>query len=146
MCVRNSQPPPAIPCTAATAAQAYRGRVNDFRRLVVWQRAHEATLETYKVTSTFPTSERFGLVSQMRRAAASSAANIAESCGRGTARDEARFLYVAAGSARELEYHALLARDLGYLAPEAYEHLRGLAVEVQCMLAALVRRVPRRPS
>jgi four helix bundle protein len=120
--------------------------VNDFRRLVVWQRAHEATLEAYRVTSSFPASERFGVVSQMRRAAASAAANIAESCGRGTARDEARFLHVAAGSARELEYHALLARDLGYLAPESYERLRGLADEVQHMLTALLRRVPRQPS
>ena len=129
----------------ACAARVYRGCVNDFRRLIVWQRAHEATLETYKGTSSFPACERFGLVTQMRRAAASVAANIAESCGRGTARDEARFLHVAAGSARELEYHALLARDLGLLSPEGYERLNHLVVETQRMLAALLRRVPRPP-
>jgi len=119
--------------------------VNDFRQLIVWQRAHEAVIETYRATGSFPASERYGLVSQMRRAAASVAANIAESCGRGTARDEARFLFVAAGSARELEYHALLARDLELLAPEGYERLQGLVLETQRMLAALLRRVPRPP-
>lgn len=117
--------------------------MNDFRRLIVWQRAHEATLETYRVTGSFPTGERYGLISQMRRAAASVAANIAESCGRGTVRDQARFLHVAAGSAKELEYHALLARDLGFLEPEGYERLNSLVVETQRMLAALLRRVPR---
>jgi len=124
-------------------ARLYFGGVNDFRRLIVWQRAHEATLETYRATGSFPASERYGLVSQMRRAAASVAANIAESCGRGTARDQARFLHVAAGSAKELEYHALLARDLGFLAPEGYERLNSLVVETQRMLTALLRRVPR---
>jgi four helix bundle protein len=117
--------------------------MKDFRRLIVWQRAHEATLEAYRVTGTFPADERFGLVAQIRRAAASVAANIAEGCGRGTARDQARFLHVATGSAKELEYHALLARDLGVLKPEDYERLCGLAVETQRMLAALLRRVPR---
>ena len=117
--------------------------MNDFRRLIVWQRAHEATLETYRVTGSFPTGERYGLISQMRRAAASVAANIAESCGRVTVRDQARFLHVAAGSAKELEYHALLARDLGFLPFEHYERLHGLVIDTQRMLAALLRRVPR---
>jgi four helix bundle protein len=119
--------------------------VNDFRRLILWQRAHEAAIETYRATGSFPASERYGLIGQMRRAAASVAANIAESCGRGTERDEARFLHVAAGSAKELEYHALLARDLGFLAPEGYERLHNLVVETQRMLAALLHRVPRPP-
>jgi len=124
-------------------ARPYFGRVNDFRRLVVWQRAHEAAIATYRATGSFPAGERFGLVSQMRRAAASVGANIAESCGRGTAKDEARFLHFAAGSAKELEYQALLARDLGFLAPEGYERLNILVVETQRMLTALLRRVPR---
>lgn len=117
--------------------------MRDFRRLIVWQRAHEATLETYRCTASFPDGERLGLVTQMRRAAASVAANIAEGCGRGTPMDEARFLRFAAGSAKELEYHALLARDLGYLDPEAHQRLNGLVVETQRMLLALLRRTAR---
>ena len=120
--------------------------MNDFRRLIVWQRAHEATLETYRATGSFPASERYGLVSQMRRAAASVAANIAESCGRATARDEGRFLQVALGSARELEYHVLLARDLGLLDTGAHARLHGLSVDTQKMLSALLRRASRSPS
>jgi four helix bundle protein len=114
--------------------------------LVVWQRAHQAALETYRATRAFPSDERFGLTTQLRRAAASVAANIAESCGRATARDEGRFLQIALGSARELEYHLLLARDLGLLDAEAHTLLHGLSVETQKMLAALLRRASRSPS
>lgn len=114
--------------------------MRDFQQLVIWQRAHQATLETYRSTRAFPEGERLGLVSQMRRAAVSVAANIAEGCGRGTPADEARFLRFAAGSAKELEYHALLARDVGFLDPEDYQRLSGLVVETQRMLAALLRR------
>jgi len=128
------------------SARGYRRCVNDFRRLVVWQRAHEAALETYRATRAFPSDERFGLTTQLRRAAASIAANIAESCGRATARDEGRFLQIALGSARELEYHLLLARDLGLLDAEAHTLLHGLSVETQKMLAALLRRASRSPS
>lgn len=117
--------------------------MQDFRRLVVSQRAHEAALEAYRVTGGFPASERFGLTSQVRRAAVSVAANIAEGCGRNSARDQAWFLHLAAGSAKELEYHALLARDLGLLPPETHERMHGLATETQRMLAALLRRVLR---
>ena len=128
------------------SARGYRRCVNDFRRLVVWQRAHEAALETYRATRAFPSDERFGLTTQLRRAAASVAANIAESCGRATARDEGRFLQIDLGSARELEYHLLLSRDLGLLDPEAHTLLHGLSVETQKMLAELLRRASRSPS
>jgi four helix bundle protein len=79
----------------------------------------------------------------MRRAAASVAANIAESCGRGSARGEVRFLHFAAGSAKELECQALLARDLGFLAQDTYQRLNDLVIETQRMLAALLRRAPK---
>jgi len=120
--------------------------VNDFRRLVVWQRAHEAALESYRATRAFPSDERFGLTAQLRRAAVSVAANIAEGCGRASARDEGRFLQIALGSARELEYHLLLARDLGLLDPEAHARLHGLSVATQKMLTALLLRASRSPS
>ncbi len=117
--------------------------MNDFRRLIVWQRAHQAAVETHRTTTPFSTGDARWLAIQMRRAAASVAANIAESCGRGSLRDEARFLYVAAGSARELQYFAILARDVGVLPEEACARLEGLATETQRMLAVLIRRVPR---
>jgi len=117
--------------------------VNDFRRLVVWQCAHQAALETHKATVVFARGDSAWLAGQMRLAAASVAANIAESCGRGSPRDEARFLHVAAGSARELQYFALLAHELGFLPPDLQQRLDALAVETQRMLSALLRRVPR---
>ena len=86
--------------------------MQDFRDLKVWAKAHMATLATYRLTETFPTTERYGLTQQMRRAAASIAANIAEGCGRGSDADFSRFLQMAFGSASELEYFLLVARDL----------------------------------
>ena len=80
--------------------------------LKVWVKAHEVTLAIYQCTRNFPREEIYGLTSQMRRAAASIAANIAEGCGRRSDAELHRFLQIARGSARELEYHLLLARDL----------------------------------
>ena len=87
--------------------------MQDFRNLSVWRLAHELTLAAYRETSRFPSSEQFGLTSQMRRSAASIATNIAEGCGRGSDADFGRFLQIALGSASELEYQLLLAADLG---------------------------------
>ncbi|MCC6791593.1 MAG: four helix bundle protein, partial [Thermomicrobiales bacterium] len=91
----------------------------NFRELKVWEKAHRLTLATYQSTAIFPREETFGLTSQIRRAASSVPANIAEGCGRGGG-DLVRFCRIAAGSASELQYHLLLARDLGYLAEPAF--------------------------
>lgn len=80
-----------------------------------WTAAHGLALEAYNVTRPFPKSELYGLTSQIRRSAASVSANIAEGCGRGSRLDFARFLQIARGSASELEYHFVLAADLGLL-------------------------------
>src|SRR6266852_6053604 len=88
--------------------------VRDFHELKAWQEAHEATMLVYKVTREFPREEQFGLVSQLRRAAASVAANLAEACGRG-GNDFGRFCQIAMGSACETEYHLELSRDLGLM-------------------------------
>jgi four helix bundle protein len=95
--------------------------VGDFRKLQVWHRAHKLTLDVYRATSAFPKEELYGLTNQLRRASASIGANIAEGCGRNTDAELARYLGIAVGSANELDYHLLLARDLGYLQPAAYE-------------------------
>ncbi len=92
--------------------------MQDFKRLVVWQKAHQITLALYRVTAKFSSDELYGLTSQMRRAAASIGADISEGCGRETRPDFARFLHNATGSSSELEHHLLLARDLGYMAPD----------------------------
>ena len=87
--------------------------MRSFKELLVWQKAHRFALDVYGATRDFPSEERFGLTSQLRRSAASIASNIAEGCGRVGGRDLARFLSIAAGSASEAEYQLLLSCDLG---------------------------------
>jgi four helix bundle protein len=115
--------------------------MRDLRGLKVWQRAHQVTLEIYKVSAGFPKREWYGLTSQVRRASASIAANIAEGCGRSGNAEFARFLHIAMGSASELEYHILLARDLHMLDQTNFDHLTGLVVEVKRMLATFIKKL-----
>jgi four helix bundle protein len=115
--------------------------VQDFRKLKVWQKAHALTLAVYGATRKFPRDELYGLTSQSRRSAASVPANIAEGCGRNAPGDFVRFLEIAAGSASELEYQLLLARDLRFLAGGSYEVLAAAVCEVKQMLASLTSRV-----
>ena len=115
--------------------------MQNFRELKVWNKAHSLVLAVYSVTEPFPAAERFGLTSQMRRAAASIPSNIAEGCGRSSNADLARFLYMALGSASELEYFLLLARDLRFLPAEAHDNITSEVQEVKRMLAGLIARV-----
>lgn len=85
-----------------------------FRDLIVWQKAHAFTLSIYRITNAFPADERFGLTSQLRRAAGSVPANIVEGYRRRTKPDKLRFYNTAQGSADECPYHLILAHDLGY--------------------------------
>ena len=117
------------------------GPVRDFRQLTVWEKAHALTLAIYRTTLSFPREEVYGITSQMRRCGASVAANIAEGCGRTGNGDFHRFLNIAAGSAVELEYFVLLARDLNLIAAESYAALQENVLEVQRMLASLLRKV-----
>lgn len=115
--------------------------MKDFKELLVWRKAHDLTLEIYRVTSKFPREELYGLTSQMRRASSSIAANIAEGCGRKSQADFARFLQNAFGSASELEYFLLLSSDLGLLKTSDYEKLTNDTIEVKKMLAAFMRKL-----
>ena len=90
-----------------------------FRDLVVWQRAHHLTLAVYKLTGDFPKHELFGLTSQLRRAAVSVAANIAEGFKRRGNRDKVRFLNIAQASLEECRYYLILTQDLGYGATDS---------------------------
>ena len=118
--------------------------MQNFRRLGVWEKSHQLTLDIYRATADFPSDETFGLRSQLRRAAASVPANIAEGCGRGTDGDFARFLQVAMGSATELEYHLILAKDLRYILEETHTLLTDKVIEVKKMLSTLIKKL--RPS
>ncbi len=115
--------------------------LKDFRDLKVWNKARELTLEIYKVSKEFPREELFGLTSQIRRASSSIGANIAEGCGRSGNGDFARFLYIAMGSASELENHLILANDLELLDNLKYARLNSNVVEVKRMLASLIAKV-----
>ncbi len=115
--------------------------MKDFKDLKVWVKAHEVTLAIYQNTRGFPREEIYGLTSQMRRAAVSIAANIAEGCGRRSDAELHRFLQIARGSASELEYHLLLARDLRFITEIEFKRLEARVVEVQRMLTSLVQRL-----
>jgi four helix bundle protein len=115
--------------------------MKDFRDLKVWQRAHQITLSIYRCTRNFPREETYGMVSQLRRCSSSVAANIAEGCGRLGNAEFGRFLTVAMGSASELEYFLLLARDLEYLSRDNYEAVAQEVVEMRRMLNRLLSKV-----
>ena len=91
------------------------GRILHFRQLEVWRESHQLVLMVYQVTKGFPGDERFGLVSQMRRAAVSVSANIAEGFKRRGIQDKIRFYNVSEGSLEELKYFFILSKDLGYI-------------------------------
>ena len=115
--------------------------MKDFRELKVWQKAHEWTLALYRVTAAFPREEQYGLTSQIRRACSSIAANLAEGCGRNGDAEFARYCSIAMGSASELEYHLLLAKDLNLIKPADYEDLAPRATELKRMLTALMQKL-----
>ncbi|HNY39394.1 MAG TPA: four helix bundle protein [Bryobacteraceae bacterium] len=115
--------------------------MRDFHELKVWQRAHQLTLAVYQVTATFPREELYGLTSQLRRACSSIPANLAEGCGRDGEAEFARFCSIAMGSASELEYHLLLARDLKLIKSMDHAALSQSAIEVKRMLTTLIQKL-----
>jgi len=112
-----------------------------FQDLRVWQRGHALALEVYRLTKDFPSSERFGITSQLCRAVVSVPTNIAEGTKRIGRQDYARFINIAEGSLAETEYLILLSRDLGFLPPEPTIELLEEIVEIARMLNALRARV-----
>jgi four helix bundle protein len=115
--------------------------MKDFRNLKVWEKAHALTLAVYRASGRFPRQELFGLTSQMRRCSASIGANIAEGCGKRGNNEFQRFLQIASGSASELDYHFLLARDLGFFEEMDYRRLAGELLQVRKMLTSLLQKV-----
>lgn len=115
--------------------------MQDFKNLDVWKRGHELTVQVYQATAGAGDRRFPGLFAQMRRAAASIPANIAEGCGHSSQAELARFLQHAIASATELEYHLLLARDLELLPVAAYAKLDARTSQARQMLFGLIRRV-----
>jgi four helix bundle protein len=112
-----------------------------FRKLIVWQRAHQLALMIYKFTESFPKAEIYGLTSQLRQAAVSVAANIAEGYGYGRKGQTGRFLDISRGSLSEVEYYLILSLDLNYIKSDEYEKGESLRAETGFLLHRLEQSV-----
>jgi four helix bundle protein len=120
--------------------------VHNHRRLVVWHRSYDLALNIYRATSSWPTEERYGLISQLRRAATSVPSNIAEGTSQESTRGFARYLRISLGSAGEIDTQLRLARDLGYLTTSDAHRLLDEVAQIKRMLVALITsRTPERP-
>jgi len=119
-------------------------RVESVEDLEVFKRSHQFTLKIYRITEEFPKSEKFGLVPQMRRAAVSIPSNLIEGSHRLNRAEYRHFVGIAKGSAGELKYQLLLAKDLGYLSDKDYLALRAEVDEISRMLSGLVKSLSAR--
>ena len=108
-----------------------------YSKLEVWQRSHKLVLALYRSTELFPSSERYGLTAQLRRAVSSVPTNIAEGSKRAAPRDYAHFLNIAEGSLSETEYQVILSRDLGYVSEDKARDILTEICELLRMLHAL---------
>ena len=115
--------------------------MKDYRGLNVWKSGHALTLEVYRRTKSFPKDELFGLTSQLRRAASSIPANIAEGCGRDGDAELKRFLNIALGSACEVDYYVLLAGELGYIDSTAHASLTDDTLRLRRQLGAFIQKL-----
>jgi len=118
--------------------------IRTYRDLVAWQLGMDLVQTVYDLTNSFPKAEQFGLVTQMRRAAVSIPANIAEGFGRGRKAEFRRFLEIARGSLFELQTHAELARRLGWIKGPRLKQFRELMQRLDAVLAGLIGSVKRR--
>jgi four helix bundle protein len=118
--------------------------VSDFKQLKVWQKAMSFAELIYKSTNRFPSSEKFGITSQIRRAVVSVSGNIAEGCGKSTAKDFIRYLHNAYGSIKEVENYLILASRLNYLTSSQQEEAGLRCQEISKMLFALIRSLEKR--
>ena len=119
--------------------------MRDIRRYEVFKRADRLVLKVYRVSGKFPKTEMFGLMSQMRRAAASIPMNLAEGAARAGAREFAQFINIAIGSCEEVRYQLHLAQELAYMTREAQLELDVEYETVKKMLSKLLKAVGREP-
>jgi four helix bundle protein len=114
-----------------------------YRKLIVWERAHNFVLEIYRATLNFPKEEMFGITSQLKRAAVSIVANIVEGQAQNTKLQYLQFLNHSSGSLSEVEYYLELVRDLGYISPDLYEKLENQRREIGFLLFQLINSLRR---
>lgn len=126
------------------AEDSGRRRINDHRDLTVWQTAMDLAVKVYKASAGFPRSELYGLTSQLRRAAVSISANIAEGYGRDSTGAYTQFLRIAQGSARETQSLIELAMRLEFIPPQSGEPLEQQAISISKMLRSLIRSIEHR--
>jgi four helix bundle protein len=116
--------------------------MRNYKKFGVWLRSHELVLLIYRdIAPDIPDSERFALTIQMKRAAYSVPFNIVEGCGRNSEKDFAHFLDISLGSAHELEYCLLLAKDLTFIDPEKYQLLNEKINGIKAMIINLIKRI-----
>lgn len=118
--------------------------IKTFKDLKVWQKAYSLVLEVYKASKNFPSEERFGLTSQIRRAAVAIPSNIAEGYARRYLKQYIQFLYIAYGSGAEIETQLMLAKDLGYLKEEKFKELIERYYEIERMLMGLIKALEKK--
>ena len=115
--------------------------MRDFKKYTVWEQSHSLTLAIYQMTKLYPSDEKFGIISQMRRAASSIPTNIAEGCGKSSDKDFARFLNISFGSASELEYLLILSRDLEYISVNHFEKITNDLISIKKQLYHLINKL-----
>ena len=115
--------------------------MQDYKELLVWQKAHRFTLRMYAVVATFHKDEKYNLTSQIKRSSSSIGTNIAEGCGRFTQKELANFLQIALGSSHELEYQLLLSKDLNFIDDKLFLELEKEVGEIKAMLISLIKKV-----
>jgi four helix bundle protein len=115
--------------------------MQNYKDLIVWKKAHDLVLFVYKLTVAYPKVEQFSLTSQLRRAAISIPANVAEGCGKHSQADLANYLQTALGSSNEVEYLLFLSFELGYLADDSFQTSELQVNEIKAMLISLITKV-----
>lgn len=115
--------------------------MQDFTKLLVWQKSHNLTINIYKLTSQMPSEEKFGLISQIRQSSVAIESNLAAGWGRGNDKELARFIDLAVSNSFELRCQLLIARDLGYIEKKQYELFESQIIEVNRMLGGLLRKL-----
>lgn len=115
--------------------------MRDYKKIEVWKRSHRLVLGIYTLTEQFPSDEKYGIISQLRRAALSIPTNIAEGCGRSTERELVRFMDIASGSASEVDYLLYLAMELKYIDQDRYEAAGGELIEIRKMISGYVKTI-----
>ncbi|SRR6266496_2341633 len=115
--------------------------MQNYKDLKVWEKSHQFTLKVYEITKAFPKDEIYSLTNQLRRAASSIPANIAEGCGKNSQAEFAHFLNISLGSANESEYFLILSKDLQYLNENNFTILFAIINEIKAMLISLIGKV-----